>query len=283
VWLPAPSRESLVRLLVYIIGAASTVVGSLVASKIRVYHDNRTAHLTEIKERVLKPIYDGLTSQYHGLVEHRSPVVNDGWGVIERRDAIAGVTQSPIDDGPILKSETPDVLASADITLYTDAKQRHFRKQIEHLERFLEAWHAHVEECRAWVSDMSNLILAESALPAHPSPTVGRYIMNQRLGVFLYRRLFHNLDNVLLKSQNTPGVNAWKLEGFGALAGGIEQEIDDILACLNRLITNEKDHADLLLKKAAALEQVFSSLCRELNYAMASRALHRRCDLVPFF
>jgi hypothetical protein len=71
--------ESLVRLLLYVSGVASTIVGSLVSSKIRVYHDNKKAHLDDIKQRVLTPLSHGLAEKYGSLKTQgqtgRSPVI----------------------------------------------------------------------------------------------------------------------------------------------------------------------------------------------------------------
>ena len=82
---PAPSAERLLHLLFYVGGVASTIVGSLVSSKIRVYHDNRKSHLDDIKERVLTPLHDGLTEKHSSLVTHQSPVVEEKWGLRRRR------------------------------------------------------------------------------------------------------------------------------------------------------------------------------------------------------
>src|SRR5882672_9122092 len=70
-----PHFGRLVGLLVWIGGVGSTVVGSWVASRIRVYDDNRKAHHDEIKQNVLMPLHDGLAGDYARLVTHESPAV----------------------------------------------------------------------------------------------------------------------------------------------------------------------------------------------------------------
>jgi hypothetical protein len=51
----SPSVESLVRLLIYVGGAATTLVGSWASSKIHVYQESRKAHLEDIKQKVCSP------------------------------------------------------------------------------------------------------------------------------------------------------------------------------------------------------------------------------------
>src|ERR1700719_1392114 len=137
-----PSVESLVRLLIYIGGVATTLVGSWASSKIHVYHENRKAHLEDIKQRVLNPLSGGLVEQYGSLVAHRSPVVVENWGVRQRKENVS-VTEYPNEHGPLLAKMTPNILTATDQALYTDAKNRHFRKVVNHTEQFLAAWDVH--------------------------------------------------------------------------------------------------------------------------------------------
>src|SRR4029077_15939293 len=162
------------------------------ASKIRVYHDNRKAHLDDIKERVLVPLKDSLT-QYGVLVSHKSPVVAHGWGT-RARSAKLSVTEYPTQDGPILTKIAPDIRAATDPALYMDAKQRHFPRIVRNAEDFLTSWQTHVDACYVWVQGLSQEILDKSQLPEHSGAIVPAYIMHYRLGVFVYRRLFNSLD-----------------------------------------------------------------------------------------
>jgi hypothetical protein len=72
---PAYLIEWLVRLLVFIGGVASTVVGSWVSNKIRVCHDERKAHRDDLKKQVLVPLHEGLHRHFRPLVFNLKPVV----------------------------------------------------------------------------------------------------------------------------------------------------------------------------------------------------------------
>jgi hypothetical protein len=283
--MPTPSPESLVRLLVYVGGVASTMVGSLVSSKIRVYHDNRKSHLDDIKQKVLLPLNEGLSEKHASLVTHRSPVVVEHWGLQRRKENVS-VTEQPDEHGPLLTQVVPDVRTATDPTLYADAKKKHFSKLIVHADEFLAAWQAHAVECRTWVSSLADEILANSELPPHPALLGSRYIMQYRLAVFVYMRLFNSSGAAVSKRNQNFGSQtpSWVLEsGVGAAAGGTEEDMDRIMSQLDRLVEREKGTAKRLHKDARALEQKLESLRGELNYAIASRRLRRKCDLVPFF
>jgi hypothetical protein len=280
-----PSHEALVRLLFavggVVTGVASTVAGSWISSKIHVYHENRKAHLEEIKQKVLIPIRDGLADKYRSLVTHRSPVVVEAFGVRRRKENIS-VTEYPNEHGPLLVKVAPDIVEASDQVLFADAKKKHFRKVIDHTEQFLTAWQAHADECLAWVLSLAEQILAGCKLaPDQPVSYGSGYIMQYRLGVFVYRRLFRSVEFALFKRTLNPG---WVLEGFdGTSAAGTEQELDAVLSLLDDLLETEKSAADRLLRDARVLEQSFSLLCGEINYAIAAHRLRRKCDLVRFF
>ena len=53
-----------IKALYYVGGVATTVVGSLLSSKIRIYHDARNAHRDELKQKVLEPLWKNLASHY---------------------------------------------------------------------------------------------------------------------------------------------------------------------------------------------------------------------------
>jgi hypothetical protein len=267
-------------LLIWSAGVGSTVAGSWISSKIHIYYDSRQAHLDELKEKVLLPIQQGLAG-YTALVRHQSPVVGDPWGVRRQNEKVS-VTEPPNELGPGLSTIALDILSSTDPTFYADCKMRHFREQIAHTEEFLAEWCSHVDQCRAWVERLADEILLGSQLPPFPvTPRGSSYVMQYRLGIFVYRRLFRNLDYALFKDcQNLK----WSILGFdGTSAEGTEQQMDAVLSLLDRLMEEEKNTADRLLKDARALEQNLSSLSRELGYAIAARRLHRHCDLVSFF
>jgi hypothetical protein len=53
-----------IKALYYVSGVASTIVGSLLSSKIRVYHDARISHRDELKQKVLAPLRKNLEAHY---------------------------------------------------------------------------------------------------------------------------------------------------------------------------------------------------------------------------
>jgi len=272
------SAEWLVRLLVFVGGVASTIVGSWVSSKIRVYHDNWKAHLSDIQQKVLIPIHDSLIENYTELLGHKSPAVDVVWGVRDRREN-AKVTEHQNEEGPLLRAISPDVRIVADQTLYADTKKKHFPKLISNAEQFSDAWCSHAQECRAWVLKMAEEILSKGNLP--PFPGSDTHVRHYSLGVFIYRRLFRTLDYSLFTRNQ--GSN-WVLEGFdGATAVGTKQELDNLLCELDAIREREKATAERLLSQAQDLQRRLISLCGEFNYAIAARRLRHKCDLVPFF
>jgi hypothetical protein len=156
---------------------------------------------------------------------------------------------------------------------------------INRVEEFLAAWNVHADECYAWVLRLSEEILAECKLPTHPAPPGSAYVMQYRLGVFIYRRLCHSLERALSKRNENVNAGYWVLEGLeaGTPAAGTEQQLDVLLSYLDSLMAREQGTADRLLGNARALEQDLISLRNELNYATAARRLRHKCNLVPFF
>jgi hypothetical protein len=125
-WLVAPTAKSL---LIYVGGVVTTIFGSWVSGKLRVYDDSRKAHLDDIKQKVLVPVRDGLLEHYGPLVSHRSHVVIDTWGVQQQKENVS-VTQYPNEDGPILRKAVPNILASTDQALLIDANKETFPQNI---------------------------------------------------------------------------------------------------------------------------------------------------------
>ncbi len=273
------SVEHLVRVLYYIGGVASTIVGSLVSSKIRVYYDHRNAHHDEIKNKVLIPLRDVFVGQYRPLVNHKRPVVVLGWGIRQRKET-ASVTEYPNEHGPLLEKAIPNPLSSLEQSLLADAKNKHFRKLIAHVERFLTDWQSHVDQCHAWVYGVAETVLLNSDLPPQQPSYSGTYLNHYKLGIYIYQRLFETTEFALNKRNRNPG---WSIEGYdGESAAGTEQEVDHVFEVLNELLDSQKDAAEHLRAKAMVLERDLTSLCSEIDYAIASRRLHKQCDLVKF-
>jgi hypothetical protein len=265
-------------------GVASTVAGSWISSKIHVYHENRNAHLEEIKQKVLIPISDALAGDFAGLVTHKSTAVLMVWGTYSRRE-LASVTDHQTEEGPLLVPALPDISRSADTALYADAKKKHFSELMNQAEQFGEAWRAHAHECHRWVVRVSQEILTKSEMKPFPVAQYGlANIDHRKLGLFVYRRLFGYTPHSLLKHARNPPPADWCLEGFeGTSAVGTEQQLAELVSVLDDLIVREKTAADGLQADARVLEQRLASLRAEFNYAIAHRHLRNKCDLVPFF
>src|ERR1035441_7589211 len=90
---PQPaSIEWVIRLLVYVVGVATTIVGSWVSSKIHAYHDSRKAHLEDIKSSVLVPIRKEL-ERFEPFLFQRTPLfsVERGTTKISRQGTGHGI------------------------------------------------------------------------------------------------------------------------------------------------------------------------------------------------
>jgi hypothetical protein len=277
-----PSAESLIRFLAYLGGVASTLVGSWVSSKIHVYQENKKAHLDDIKQKVLIPLSGVLANEYAVLVTHKSSAVLEEWGVRSRKEA-ASVTDHETEDGPLLATALPDMKVSVDPALYADARKNHFSKLLKQAEAFSEDWRTHASECHAWVVRLADEILTKSQMEPFPVSQYGTPNVNHyKLGLFVYRRLFRFSEHSLLIHARNPPVQ-WVIEGFlGTSAEGTEEQLRTLVSVLDDLVAKEKNTAERLQAKAHLLEEHLTSLCSELSYAIASRRLRKRCDLVPF-
>lgn len=105
--------------------------------------------------------------------------------------------------------------------------------------------------------------------------------MHYRLAAFVYKRLFRIgkgwLDIVQMGQH-------WTLSGEGAtLALGSKEQMETLVELLNKLLVSEEADAQALRSRAGELERSFVELTPMLDYAIASRWLRKRCDLVTFF
>ena len=98
--------EWLFRLLAFIGGAASTVVGSWISSKIHVYYEQRKAHLDDLKEKVLIPLRTSLQG-LRSKVFHLTPVVFVEMAAATHFDEKAKATEEPTEQGDVLVAAFP--------------------------------------------------------------------------------------------------------------------------------------------------------------------------------
>jgi hypothetical protein len=282
------SGEATIRLLIavggLVAGVASTVAGSWVSSKIHGYHENRKAHLEEIKQKVLIPINDLLANDYAALVAHKASAVVEQWGVRIRKQGVS-VLEHQTEEGPILVSVVPNIDATYDPALHADANKNHFSKLLVQIEEFAKAWRVHASECQTWVTRLSEEIIKRSPVETFPAAATGKPFVNPyKLGVFIYRRSFGQCKySLLMRALDHPPVE-WTLEGFeGTSAKGTKQQLETLVSVLDNLVVEVRDTADRLQANARLVEKVLNRLRRELSFAIASRRLRAKCDLVPFF
>ncbi len=64
---------------------------------------------------------------------------------------------------------------------------------------------------------------------------------------------------------------------------GSSEQLNQLIEFLNKLVDSEKAHGATLHALEGALRTRFTELSPALDFAIASRRLHGRCDLVSFF
>jgi hypothetical protein len=283
----AKEAEWLVRVLFGIGGVLATIVGSWITSKIRVYHDNRKAHLEDLKEQVLKPMRRGLDEKFREVISGEQPIVFVVRGAREVFEK-ARVTEPQAVEEEYLATAFPNLglFAGVDWALLRDASKNHFRKLRQQADNFLRECRVYADECESWSRKMADAILAESCLGAFPKwgagPNEHCYVMHNRLAIFVFKRLF-GISAPALRVAAAVN-NYWGLHGENAtLAVGERQQIEKLEEILNRFLESEADHATVLRSKLTKLQESSMALSAELDLAIASRRLRKRCDLVPFF
>ena len=278
-----------VKLIVWIGGVLTTAGGALFASRVRVYEDHRKAHLDELKQRVLVPTRDGLEHQVRPLVFNLQPLVKVIAAAPTEFHENAKATESQIEQGDLLQATFPGslVFGSVDSVLLRDAQKTHFTKQMAAVDKFVTDVLVPAVHCHVWVRQMAQTILAESHLPAFPNRErsvrgPAPYVMHFRLAVFVYKRLFR-FSAPALESFNLNDGSNWALNGEDAtLACGSEEQVTHLVERINMLLAYQKGQAETLLAEFAELQKSFQELISELDYAIATRRLRKRCDLVPF-
>jgi len=284
IWAWRPSYQQLMGLLIWIGGVIATIIGSWIASKIRIYHDNRKVHLDELKEKVLAPVREGLLHNFGAAVSQQVPLLVAQWAHVAF-DERAKVTEEPTVDGEVLLAPFPTskVFGPIPSALLQDAKKNHFSKLMARIDGFLSKWGAHVGLWHVWATRLSREILKQSGLNPYPTkgPTTQSYVMHQRLALFVCNRLVgFGAYPLTIEPQSAVCI----LRGADvSLAFGSREKIEALIALLDQLIETERPHAMELRSKATALQEEFNKICNELDYALASRRPWGRCDLVTFF
>lgn len=143
-------------------GIAATIAGSWIASKIRVYHDNKQSHYEDLKVKVLSPLREALTKNSR-LFRHEEPVVIEIWD----RLRYAKTVNSDEEDatfGAVLQSVNPwpEILAGIDRALLEDARTAHYKKLISEVTNIAVAWETHSRRCQKWAAEVALSHTAES-------------------------------------------------------------------------------------------------------------------------
>lgn len=267
-----------IKSLYYVGGVASTVVGSLLSSKIRVYHDARNNHRDELKQKVLEPLYKMLG--FYGVpqftVLYQAQQFNP--------QALAG--ESPSTYGPSVTLERPGHEPTIDGILLEDARLHHYPTVIAASETLKKQWTAQAERHKAFIEAIAQEILTASRLPAFPAPSPGPYVMHWNLGTFVYNRLVLEADARLWTQAQADGqipdchiLN----DGQVSAAKGSEAQMKNLIQWVDAMLIGRREQAMALREGLRTLEEKRAVLSRQLSLAIAEKKLRRRCSLVRFF
>jgi hypothetical protein len=266
-----------IKSLYYVGGVASTVVGSLLSSKIRVYHDARNSHRDELKQKVLEPLRKmlGFYGAPQFTVLYRAQQFNSQ----------APADESPSTYGPTVVLERPAHEPKIDDVLLEDARVHHFRGVISASDALRKEWTMQAELHKTFVEAIAQEILSASGLPSFPAPA-GPYVMHWNLGTFVYNRLVLEADARLWMEPQPDGQvpDCHTLnDGQVSAAKGSKPQMKNLIQWVDAMLTGRRAQAMTLREGLRALEEKRTALSHQLNLAIAGKKLRRRCSLVRFF
>lgn len=288
---PAPqpaNPEWFVRLLVYISGIATTIVGSWVSSKIHVYQENRKAHLEDIKSKVLVPIRNEL-EEFEPYVFNRQPLFSLAHTTTKYHEN-APLTESSVEAERLLSAAFPTgwLFRGTEPALTQDVRTTHLPEVGMALSKFVKNWTLHTGECQFRLNRLANEILEQSGLPQFPNRDATGWpqplVMCLDLAVLIHRRSF-GFPTPLLKLEHMSGSDLWAIQsddGTG-FAFGLEAQVKTLLEDLNALLISENASVQELLNQRLSIQEEFVHVRGLLDFAIASHRLRERCDLVSFF
>lgn len=261
----------------YSAGAGSTVVGSWVASKIRVYHDARNSHLDELKAGILQPLLQFLQSH------DGEPQFSVDWGP-QLYNPNARAQEQPTTAGPVLNvcDSAFNVYAPLNDALLEDSQRHHFIDLLSDCEDLRASWAAHASLRKEWIEDMGQRLLNASGLPAFTEGHRAPHIMHLSIAHFIYSRLMEGSQITLGVAENhsPPSLMVAKLQIVASAE--TTEKIREVLSLVNALLNSEKPRAIEFQTKAADLQSRRSSVARKFSLALASKKLPHRCPLVTF-
>ncbi len=276
------------QLLIWIGGVATTVAGSWIASKIRLYHDDRKSHHQELKDKVLLPLRD-LLAEHQTLFSHQTPVLTEKWGNWPMPIVDARPDQDAFEHGAFLDSNDPwpAALSGMDRALFEDAKRVHYKKPMAQVLVLASSWRAHIESCSMWVSQIGFDILVTSKMNPYQPPCAPPYVNHLRLALWIYRRLFHLPTEALHQSNQG---QYWSIEGaptVSAVSGvatlAKEEQNALLLETIEKITEANRGRAASLRRESEAITNQAVYLRSRLEYEAAKKRLRKRCDLVKFF
>lgn len=273
------------QLLIWVVGVATTVAGSWIASTIRVYHDDRKSHHQELKDKVLRPFRD-LLAEHQALFSHRVPALIEKLGYSEIVDARPD--QDAVRPGLVLHCNNPwdGALLKIDRALFEDASRIHYKKLLTEIRELVTSWEAHLERCRMWVAEMGNEILTSSQMNPYAPPYTPPYVNHLRLGLWIYGRLFH-LPTEALRQANQG--TYWSIEGAPTVPNEIgiatlanEGQNTLLLQKIEEIMAANRQRAAELQRESEGITTQAVRLRSNLEYEIAKKKLRGRCALVKF-
>jgi len=269
-------------------GAASTVVGSWISSKIRLYDDDRKSHHQELKDKVLLPLRDLLAEQQK-LFGHQVPVLTEKWGPSRMPILDARPDQDAFESGAFLhvNDPWPAAFSRLDRALAEDAKRVHYKKLMAEIAALSSSWKTHTAHCSMWVGKIGFEILDASNMNPYQPPYQPPYVNHLRLAVWIYRRLFHIPTDALRQSNQG---QYWSIEGAPTVpaVSGIatlakEEHNRLLMEAIEKITSANRERAVALRREAEAIANQADYLRSKLEYEMAKKKLRKHCDLVKFF
>jgi hypothetical protein len=264
-------------------GAATTVAGSWITSRFRVYEDARKAHHQDIKDRVLKHIHGRLM---------QPAIANAVYG----RAAAVSVVRLARDPTEENQTEYEEVLLAglpefgltkgADTVLLSDARQNHLPELVKQLYEFMAALENYAGQCQKWCLQIASQLVRESGLPAFPPltrPGWNPYVMHHRIAVIIHQHI-SGMPAPELRMVETGG--QWLLVSSGTnVAIGEKRQIETLLNIAHEFERSkaEQEQAELMQQLRHTLSRKYNTLVSDFEYAIASQRLLKQCNLVPFF
>ena len=267
-------------------GVATTTAGAWVSSRFHNYQQEWKEHRDDLREKVLQPTRMGLVKYISPFVCGKTPIL-----VTEHAatgfDFEASVTVDPEKYGPVLvaKFPTASVFGPIDSALLHDVRTNHLPQLFAKFDHIDRDWMAYCADCHIWAMRLARKIQERSGLLAFPAADPrGPYVMHYRLAVFLYMRLFRFPTGAIQKEEKEMHPpHFWLKGGSYTLAVGSSEQMDALIAHLNKLQQSETEAVSALRDRAGALHSRYINFLEELDYAIATRQLPGRCEFVKFF